>query len=249
MNKHEYGETTTLRKESPIMTMTPSLRKFALTTHVTSSVGLLGSIAAFLALAIAGLTSQDAQIIRAAYPAMDLTARFVIVPLAFASLLTGLFQSLGTPWGLFRHYWVLVKFLLTLFATTVLLAKMKLIAYAAQLAAETILSRADLRAAGIELAVHAAGGLLVLLAPAVLSVYKPRGLTPYGQRERSAPSQQPYLPTERPSLDSNSGIGVWLSGGSVTITLRRGYVLGFIVIAATVHVVILHLASGGLGHH
>ncbi|HEY5567197.1 MAG TPA: hypothetical protein VIM81_08140, partial [Gammaproteobacteria bacterium] len=159
------------------MTVTPGLRKFALTTHVASSVGLLGSIAAFLALAVAALTSQDAQIVRAAYLAMDLTARLIIVPLAFASLLTGLVQSLGTPWGLFRHYWVLAKFLLTVFATVVLLAKLELIGYAARLAAETILPRADLQAVGIELAVHAAGGLLVLLVPMALSIYKPRGLT------------------------------------------------------------------------
>jgi hypothetical protein len=31
------------------MTMTPGLRKFALTTHVTSSVGWLGAVGAFLA--------------------------------------------------------------------------------------------------------------------------------------------------------------------------------------------------------
>ena len=67
-------------------TMTPSLRKFALTTHVTSSVGLLGSIAAFLALTNAGLNSQDTQIIRAAYLSMDLIARFIIVPLAITAL-------------------------------------------------------------------------------------------------------------------------------------------------------------------
>jgi hypothetical protein len=48
---------------------------------------LLGSIAAFLALAVAGLTSQDTQMMRAAYPAMELITRFVIVPLTFASLL------------------------------------------------------------------------------------------------------------------------------------------------------------------
>jgi hypothetical protein len=88
--------------------MTSGLRKFALTAHVTSSVGLLGSIAAFLALAVTGITSQDAQMVRAAYPAMALIARLVIIPLAFASLLTGLIQSLGTPWGLFRRYWVVV---------------------------------------------------------------------------------------------------------------------------------------------
>jgi hypothetical protein len=55
--------------------------------------------------------------VRAAYPAMELIARFVIVPLAFGSLLTGLIPSFGTPSGLSRHYWVLVKFLLTIFAT------------------------------------------------------------------------------------------------------------------------------------
>ena len=68
--------------------------------------------------------------------------------MAFASLLTGLIQSLGTPWGLFRHYRVVVKLLLTVFATAVLLVKMELIGYAARPAAETTLSRADLRAAG-----------------------------------------------------------------------------------------------------
>ena len=166
------------------MTMTPRLRKLALTAHITSSVGLLGSIAAFLALAVAGLTSPDGQMVRAAYLAMELTARFVIVPLAFASLLSGLVQSLGTPWGLLRHYWVLVKLLLTVFATIILLLKMELIGYAARLATETTLPRADLRAVGIQLLVHAAGGLLMLLVPAVLSVYKPRGLTRYGARKQ-----------------------------------------------------------------
>jgi hypothetical protein len=232
--------------------MTPSLRKFALTAHITFSVGLLGSIAAFLALAVAGLTSQDSQIVRAAYPAMDLTTRFVIVPFAFASLLTGLIQSLGTPWGLFRHYWVLAKLLLTVFATIILLVKMELISYAARLAAETILSRADLRAAGIELAVHAAGGLLVLLVPAVLSVYKPQGLTPYGRRkqhEQRAPSQQPYLPSQRPSFDSNGDIGVWPLGELITITLRRAHMYGIIVIVLVLHFVILHLTGTGLGGH
>ena len=166
------------------MIMTIGVRKFALTAHVTSSVGSLGSIAAFLALAVAGLTSQDAQIVRAAYLAMELIAWFVIVPLAFASLLTGLIQSLGTLWGLFRHYWVIVKLMLTIFATSVLLVKLEMIGYAARLAAEMALSRADLRAAGIQLVVHAAGGLVVLLLPAVLSVYKPPGVTRYGRREQ-----------------------------------------------------------------
>src|SRR5712671_5941748 len=172
------------------MIMTIGVRKFALTAHVTSSIGLLGSIAAFLTLAIAGLTSQDIKMVRAAYLAMEVIARFVIVPLAFASLLTGLIQSLGTPWGLFQHWWVLVKLLLTVFATIVLLVQMELIGYAARLAAEATLPRADLRAAGIQLMVHAAGGLLVLLVPMVLSVYKPPGMT---QNARRRQHEQPPI--------------------------------------------------------
>ena len=92
------------------MTMTPGLRKFALTTHVTSSVGWPGAVGAFLALAIAGVGSEDAQIVRAAYLAMHLITWSVIVPFCLAALLTGIVQSLGTTWGPFRHYWVVTNF-------------------------------------------------------------------------------------------------------------------------------------------
>jgi len=166
------------------MTMTPRLRKFALTAHVTSSVGWLGSVAGFLALAIAGLTSQDARMVRAAYLAMELTAWFVIVPLSLASPLTGLVQSLGTTWGLFRHYWVLVKFLITIPSTIVLLLHMRPITYLADVAAETTLSNADLRGLRIQLVVDAGAALLVLLVATTLSVYKPRGMTQYGRRKQ-----------------------------------------------------------------
>ncbi len=78
------------------MIITPRLRKFALTAHVASSVGSLGAVAAFLALAVAGLTSQEVRIVRGAYLAMGLTTWFVVVPLILASLVTGLISSLGT---------------------------------------------------------------------------------------------------------------------------------------------------------
>jgi ABC-type uncharacterized transport system permease subunit len=79
--------------------MTRGLRKFVLTAHITFAVSWLGAVAGFLALAIAGLTSQDAQTVRAAYLAMELITRFVIVPLSFAPLITGPILSLGTPWA------------------------------------------------------------------------------------------------------------------------------------------------------
>ena len=51
---------------------------------------------------------------RATYLVMEPAAWVVLVPLAFASLLTGLVQSLSTTWGLARHYWVLFKLLINL---------------------------------------------------------------------------------------------------------------------------------------
>ena len=54
------------------MIMGTRLRKVALTAHVACSVGSLAAIAGFLALAVAGLISQDDPTVRAAYLAMEL---------------------------------------------------------------------------------------------------------------------------------------------------------------------------------
>ena len=165
------------------MTMPPRLRSLALTAHVTASVGWLGAVLAYLALVGAALTRQDARTVRAAWVAMDLTGWYAIVPLALASVLTGLVMSLGTPWGLVRHYWVLIKLVLTVFATLVLLGHMPAVSAMAGVAAETTSSGPDLRGLDGEL-LHAGGGLVVLLVTTVLSVFKPRGVTPYGWRKQ-----------------------------------------------------------------
>jgi hypothetical protein len=159
------------------MTMSPNLRKFGLLAHVTSSVGWLGAAAGFLALAIVGLTSQNPPTVRAAYVAMEPITRFVIVPLAIAALVTGIIQSLGTPWGLLRHYWVVVKLLVTVFATVVLLIESTPIAMIADSAAKTALMESDFHQERFSMVVHSAGGIVVLLVTMVLSVYKPRGTT------------------------------------------------------------------------
>jgi hypothetical protein len=164
--------------------MMPGLRKSFLFAHIVFSVGWLGAVAGFLALSIAGLRSHDPALVRGAYLAMRLTAWFVIVPFALASLLTGIVQSLGTRWGLFRYYWVMAKLVLTVFATVVLLLKMKVIGYVASAAARTAFSGVDLLKPRMALVVHAGGGLLVLLAITVISVFKPWGLTHYGRRAR-----------------------------------------------------------------
>ena len=106
------------------MTMPAGLRKFVLAAHLTCSLGWIGAVVAYLALGVAAVTSHDAQTVRGAWIAMELTGWYVIVPLALAALLSGLVMALGTPWGLFRHYWVLISLLLTILCTVVLLLHM-----------------------------------------------------------------------------------------------------------------------------
>jgi hypothetical protein len=167
--------------------MSPRFRKLALTAHVTSSVGWLGAVVAYLPLGIIGLTSDDPQLVRAVYLSVVVVAGFVIVPFAIAALGTGLVQSLGTDWGLFRHYWVATKFVLTVGAVAILLGHMQTIRDVSVKAAATSFVAEDLGRVRLQLLVHAVGGLVVLIAATVLSVFKPWGRTPYGvrkQRER-----------------------------------------------------------------
>jgi hypothetical protein len=174
------------------MTMSPGLRKLALTAHVGASVGWLGGVVAFLALAIGGLTSQDAQTVRAAYLTMELIGWYVLVPLALASLLTGLVQSLGTTWGLFRHYWVLFKLLINVFATIVLLLYTQTLDYFADIAADTGFTSSDLRRLrSTSPLLHAGLAAFLLVVATTLAVYKPRGLTPYGERGQRAQPTPP----------------------------------------------------------
>jgi hypothetical protein len=172
------------------MIMTPTPRRLALTAHVTCSIGWFGAVAAFLALSIAGMTSRDAQLARAAYLAMEVITRFVIVPLAAVSLLSGIVSSLGTKWGLFRSYWVLLKLLITVLATLVLLVHLQPIERLATVAATSALSGYGLRESQLNMVVASAAALVVLLTLTALSVYKPRGMTPYGQRKQQEQSTQ-----------------------------------------------------------
>ena len=161
------------------MAFAPALRKLTFTTHVTTSVGWIGAVLVFLTMAAIGLSSQDERIVRGAYLVMAPAAWFVLVPLAHASLLSGIVLSLGTPWGLFRHYWVLVKLLLTLFAITILFLEVPTVRGMAMLAAST----ADPRTLPGSLP-HSIGAIVVLLVIAVLSIYKPKGVTRYGWRKQ-----------------------------------------------------------------
>lgn len=168
------------------MMMSPAIRRLSLTVHLTFSVGWLGAVAAFLALAIVGVTSPNDQLVRGAYLATWSITWYVIIPMCIAALLTGIVQSLGTPWGLFRHYWVVAKLGLTVVATALLLLHTGPIAEVAGFAAGSTLAYADPRPIRLQLIGDAAAALFVLFLTTVLSVYKPWGPTPLGTDEAIA---------------------------------------------------------------
>jgi hypothetical protein len=142
------------------MKLPPVLRKAALTLHIACSVGWLGAIAAFLAVAIAAPPTW-------APDALQLIVRTAVVPAAFASLASGVFSSLGTGWGLIRHYWVIFKLALNLFATAALL----------------LYTQSMEQRHGATDFVHASGAAVLLILATILAVYKPRGTTAYGRRK------------------------------------------------------------------
>jgi hypothetical protein len=219
--------------------MTPTLRRVTFTTHITSSVGWVGAAMAFLALAVIGFTSDDERTVRGAYLLMAPAAWFVLVPLAHASLLSGIALCLGTTWGLFRHYWVVLKLGITVFATVILLVYMGTFRQMAGVAADPVLDLAVVRNASP--IVHAILALILLLAATVLGVYKPFGMTAYGRRKHDEQGQ-----AVSSTSFASAGTARAIDGGSTPAWI---YVAGVVAIALALLFVILHLTGGSPTHH
>jgi hypothetical protein len=222
------------------MAMNPNLRKFALTTHIALSGSWVGAVFAYLLLVVAATTSQSDQMLRAAWIAMEVIGWYLIVPLAIASLLTGFVMSLGTRWGLFRHYWVLISFTLTTIATVVLLRHMPTVSAFASAAITDSANVSGLRGALRGELLHAGVGVLLLLVIQALNVYKPQGMTAYG-RER----------VSRVTLISRStdDVGPRPNLGAISGTPRWVQVVGIHAIGLALLFVVLHLTGGGMGSH
>jgi hypothetical protein len=154
--------------------MNRRLRGTRLVLHIATSVGLLGAVAAFPLLATLAVAGPDPS----AYPALDVLARRLILPLSLASAGIGLALGVLTPCGLVTHRWVLAKLALSLLVIPVLVAQPDGIRTAATATPEALGHLVGLRWSFV---VHAAGGAAVLIAALVLSVFKPLGRTPWSR--------------------------------------------------------------------
>lgn len=174
------------------MTLSSSYRKLVLTLHMITTMGWLGSAAAYIPIAANVLTNQDTSFVQSAIQIMVLIANFIVVPMAFVSLLTGIALSLGSRWGLFRHYWILFKLVLTVIALFMLVAYTQALGQMAAIAVQRTLSSNDISILKDPIhLLHSSGGLFVVLLATVMSVYKPKGMTKYGWRKQQEVKKKP----------------------------------------------------------
>ncbi|MFF9809035.1 DUF2269 domain-containing protein [Streptomyces coeruleorubidus] len=175
------------QKPHPIPELGRPARRAVLVVHVTASASWLGLTLGLLALGTTAATTGSAVTVEASVRAMKLFADWLLLPVAFLTLLTGLVLSLGTPWGLVRYRWVCTKFWLTVATTTATVFALRPGVHSAVTAV----------AAGGPL--PDAGG--VLFGPVVslsayvfmtaISVLKPWGLTRRGRKLREPARRAP----------------------------------------------------------
>ncbi len=203
------------------------LNKIVYTSHVTFSVGWFGAVAVFLVLAITGIASQNPQVANGAYLAMKLSAWFIIVPFCIASLLTGIIQSFITKWGLLRHYWIVVKLILTVASTILLLLHLNPIGYLANtsLGSNELISEPGLQ---IQMIATSGAALIMLLALITISIYKPWGKTSFAVQVRN----------------NSESISQKNSRGKA---LRKYFLIG--IAGLIIIIMIKHLAGGGMHGH
>jgi hypothetical protein len=164
------GPPTAVRRPPPARRLAPPWRKLLLTVHVGTSVGLLGADATLVLLGLAGAGGADP---RTVYPAMHLLGTGLLVPLAVASLASGVLLGVLTPWGLTRHWWVLAKLALTTAGTVLALTVLTpALTAAAEVTRAGVLPSDAQREALVR---DPGAASVVLLITLVLSVYKPWG--------------------------------------------------------------------------
>ncbi|MBE1530268.1 hypothetical protein [Actinomadura algeriensis] len=160
-------------------------RRVWLTLHVGVSVGWLGLAVAMATLAVAGATAEQHAVRHGAYVLMHVFDLAIVIPSVALAIITGLVVSLGTKWGLVRHWWVLLKFVISLVIPVIATVQSGWIERLEHRTADPAGDPGDL---GLVLV----GCMLVYTAllwtAVVLSVVKPGGRTPWA-RNRPRPDR------------------------------------------------------------
>ncbi|MFB7259088.1 PDR/VanB family oxidoreductase [Streptomyces nojiriensis] len=178
-------------------------RKLTLALHILSSVGWMGLSMSMATLALIGYLTSDAGVAEGAYYAMYIFDESTVSLVSLVCGATGVLLGCGTPWGLMRHWWLLVKWVLTLGVMVfawVYTHPLVLTAAEKAAAAEGGVYRPGPEGTLLAWTVPPVFGVLVFVG--VISVYKPWGRTRRGRRYAQTRAGSPA-----PSSGSGSGSG------------------------------------------
>ncbi|MBS1527313.1 MAG: hypothetical protein JST19_16795 [Bacteroidetes bacterium] len=201
--------------------MKPKIAKALLTSHIIFSVGWLGSVAVFVALALTAICSNELNLVNGLLSAMQISAHDIIVPFCLAALVSGVVEAAGTKWGLFKYYWIMVKLTLTVFSTILLLLHLNPVNMLAEMTRPNTMVM-DMGKVQRRVAFDAGAALLVLIFITVVSVYKPWG------RISNA-------------INNNTGITTELANQR-----SRKYIIAIVIGVALVLFLLIHLLKGGM---
>jgi hypothetical protein len=152
-------------------------RQLALWLHVITSVAWMTQALTLCVLLSVCLATDDQAVRVSTTSAAELLDNRLLAPMANASAFTGFMLAAATPWGFFRHWWVLTKF-----AITVVQLNLGIFVLSSALA-ET----AETAGAGGTAGRMAVAGALMSSAIAFqawLSIAKPWSRTPWAARDR-----------------------------------------------------------------
>jgi predicted integral membrane protein DUF2269 len=157
----------------------PGVRRAVLTVHIASSVALLGSCAAIVAIHVRAATTSDAGLAASAYELLGMFPTLFGIPLSLTSLVTGVALGLGSKWGVLRYRWVTAKLVLLLSVIVV---------GAVVLGPQTSAMADDGSGSQTLLIAASAWDVVALSVATCLSVYKPGRARDRAVVRRSVPS-------------------------------------------------------------
>lgn len=160
--------------------LSPAGRKLLLVLHIGCSVSWLGVGSTMAVLSLIGLLAQTADLRHAAYAFMHIFDLALVIPLMLVAIGSGLALAIGTPWGLFQYWWIVIKLLLSLAIVGFASAQEN---FWVRELAEQVPSNLAANPLGGYLAVCMGCFVAALWAATILSIYKPWGRTRWGEAQ------------------------------------------------------------------
>lgn len=174
--------------------LAPAARKAVLVLHVVSGIGWMGVDIALFVLLITARTTNDAALVISGFNAIRMIVPVAVPPLSLSILVTGLTLGLGTPWGLVRYWWVVVKLVLSLVMAVLVFVSLVPAVNSIDVLSATTLSadavRASLGPLPTQLMFPPIVSFLMLGIATVLSIVKPWRRTPWSRETSSGRTKE-----------------------------------------------------------